>query len=923
MAMAETLLRTKLYVPPLRPNLVPRPRLIERLNQSLQPGHKLTLVSAPAGSGKTTLVSNWIQQLDVPAAWLSLDEGDNEPTRFVYYLFAALQEAHFELGESVLALLHSPQPPPLETLLTLLINDLTTSANQMIVVFDDYHVIRELEIHTAMSFLLDNQPPQLHLVVISRSDPAFPLFRLRGSGEMGSIYDHDLRFTASEAASFFIKTMDLTLSPGDVSTLLRRTEGWVAGLQLAAISMQDMPDPGGYVRVFAGDDRYVSDYLIGEVFERQPAQVQNFLLKTAILDRFSAPLCDVLLNAEDLGLKVSESGQRQSSKAIIERLDQLNLFTIPLDNKREWYRYHHLFSDFLRLRLRDRPAEEIAALHRHAAAWLQGNGQFAEAIDHALAGEDFQPASRLIEQHATATLWGHTQWATLIGWIEALPAELVRSRPRLSMQYAWALFTTGQWQSVEPVLNDVEATISGTEEIHVTGLQQGEVTTLRAWLAFETDEMALCMDLASRALELLPDEALMIRSLAILARGVAQFWLGQLGESRPNLEEAVDIGLAAGNMAVALVAMGCQVQTEVRLGKLRKASELYDRARQQGTIEGIAMLSPTGYACAQMGEVLREWGRLPEAASLLKEGIRLCRQAGAPENAIEGQMILARVLLAAGDASGAAEQIAHGESDLMAWLTLGGNLQYRGIMPALIQRARYWLATREVAKAAGWLEESGIWFVEDHTPEADERFLLLARVLMAREQAGEAMRLLDRLLPVFERDEWLRATIEALVLLSIASWSRGERAQAVSTLSRALRLAEPEGYQRIFLDDGGRLLELLREVERSGESVALAREMRAAILGEQRSPVEKAIEGDSRPPSTDQKSTQPGLIEPLTEREKDILGLIAGGLTNREIAAQLFLSINTIKTYTSRIYGKLGVHNRAEAVDRAHELGFL
>jgi LuxR family maltose regulon positive regulatory protein len=921
--MPETILRTKLFVPPLRPNLVSRPQLIERLNQGLRSGQKLTLVSAPAGSGKTTLISSWIHQLDAPVAWLSLDEADNEPNRFVHYLGAALQGAYGEVGQSAIDLLQSAQPPTTETLVALLINDLAHLAGQVILVFDDYHVISELSIHQAISFLLDNQPPQLHLVVIGRSDPPFPLHRLRGSGLMSGIFARDLRFTDSEVASFFAQTVALSLPRSDIATLERRTEGWVAGLQLAALSMQELPDPGDFVRAFAGDDRYVSDYLIGEVFERQPAQVQDFLLRTAILDRFSAPLCDAMLGSEDMGPGIGESGQKQASTIIIERLEQANLFTIPLDNKREWYRYHHLFADFLRLRLRSRPAGQIAALHRRAARWFEENGQFAEAIDHSLAGQEFQRAGRLIEQTAMATLWGHTRWKTLIEWIEALPAEVVRSRRQLGLQYAWALFTTGRWQSVEPVLSGIESAINETEEKGATGLLQGEVSTLRAWLAFESDDMEHCVDLAGSALERLPDDALIVRSLAILAQGTAQFWLGQLDKSRPSLEQAIKVGLAAGNLAVVLVAMGCQVETEVRLGRLRRASELYRKARKQGSIKGIALLSPTGYACVEMGEVLREWGHLQEAVSLLNEGVQLCRQAGAPENAIEGQMTLARVLLAAGDESAAAAQMAQAESDLMAWLRLDGNSQYAGIRPALVQRARYWLAIGEVAPAASWLEENGIQLVDDLSPREDERYLLLSRVLIAKGQAVQAKHLLYQLLPLFESGEGPRLVIEALVLLSIASLGCGQRDEALRALSRALRLAEPEGYQRIFLDDGENLTDQLLAIERHGQTAAYARAILNAIRGTQQSGIEAAPAVVSKPAPAVQRSLEPEPFEALTERETGILRLIAAGLTNREIATELHLSPNTIKTYTSRIYGKLGVHNRAEAVARAGELHLL
>ncbi|MDX1418090.1 MAG: hypothetical protein R3293_28065, partial [Candidatus Promineifilaceae bacterium] len=660
-------MQTKLNIPPSRPNLVRRPQLFELLNQSIQPGTKLSLVAAPAGFGKTTLVSSWIRLFDIPAAWLSIDESDNEPNRFMYYTIAALQTVHAALGKSSLALLQSPQPPSIETLLTLLINDLAKIKRQIVLVFDDYHNIAELEIHKAITFLLDNQPPQLLLTIISRSDPMFPLHRLRGSGQMKGIYVHDLRFTNTEALSFLTKNMELDLSPEEVAIFERRTEGWVAGLQLAALSMQEMPDPKEFIEAFAGDDRYISDYLLTEVFERQPSYIQKFLLKTALLDRFSTPLCDAILGKDKKGIKVGD--QEQTSQAIIERLDQSNLFIIPLDNKREWYRYHHLFADFLQYRSRQLSADDIRELHRRAAAWYEENDNLAEAITHALAGEDYDRAGRLIEQNAPTTIFGYAEWQTFVDWIEALPKDLFQSLPQLSLQYAWALFTKGLWESVDPILDSIEAAYTDED---LPRILNGEVITLRAWLAFERDNMEDCIKLADEAIELLPDDVLIIRSLAILAQGAAQFWLGQLEESQRNLQKAYEVGSAGGNKAVELVAMGCQAQAEVALGRFQKASEIYYRAREEGTIDGIALLSPVGLAIVQMGEVLREWNRIQEAKHLLAEGIRLSRQSGAPENAIEGQMILARVLLAAGEETAAEEHIAKGEAEIRAWLNRGG-----------------------------------------------------------------------------------------------------------------------------------------------------------------------------------------------------------------------------------------------------------
>jgi LuxR family maltose regulon positive regulatory protein len=924
--VSAPLLSTKLIIPPLRSSLILRQILIDKLNAGLQSdggleSRSLTLVSAPAGYGKTTLISSWLYQLDQPSAWLSLDEDDNDINRFIFYVITALQKVHSELGATTLSLLQTPQPPAAQTLITLLINDLTAWQKKVVLVLDDYHVIQELAIHETIEFLLNNQPPQLHLVIISREDPALPLHRLRSNGRMTGLYAHDLRFTSNEAARFLNQTMGLSLSPDQVTTLERRTEGWVAGLQLAALSMQDLPDTRGFVTSFAGDDRYISDYLLGEIIERQPETVQDFLMRTAILDRFCAPLCEAIIRTGDQDLEIGDQDQLGSSQAIIDHLDQSNLFIVPLDNKREWYRYHHLFANFLRIQVRALSEEQISKLHWRASEWFENNGYPAKAVEHALAAKDYERAAQLIEQTAMATLWGYTQWTTLLDWIDALPTELVRSRKQLSLQYAWALFTMGRWEAVDPYLSAVEAATT-FENADPNKLLLGEVVTLRAWLAFEIDDMALCVDLAERALELLPEEALTIRSLAILAQGAAQFWLGNLQKSRQALQEAINTGLAGGNVAVALAAMGCQVQTEVMLGYLRKASEIYNKARQLGTIDGVVLLSPTGYACVQMGEVLREWNQLQEAEILLKEGIQLCRQAGIPEYVLEGQMTLSRVLLAAGDESSAAEIMTQAERDLREWLNLGGNIQFV-ITPALTHRAHYWLATGDIIKASHWLEENGIQINGDIDPGTEIKYLLLTRTLIAEERFSEAVLLLKRLLTQIDSGERLRSIVEALVLMSIAARANGERDLEYQSLKRALQLAEPEGYRRIFIDEGRRLTDILEEAQDSSEVADYAKVLQNAIQEESRRSIEMKLgELDKKTKAAPTRTTHE-LMETLSEREITILRLMAANLSHREIAEELYLSVNTIKWHSTNIYGKLGVNKRANAIACAQEMGII
>ena len=910
--MPETLLQTKLFIPALRPNLVHRSHLDERLNQGLQQGCKLTLVTAPAGFGKTTLVSSWIRQLDHPAAWLSLDEGDNEPNSFIFYVIAPLQTIDQALGETAASLLQSPQPPPPNTLLTLLINDLAALPNQVFLVLDDYHVIKNLEIHQALTFLLDHQPPPLHLIIVSREDPALPLHRLRGSGQMTGIYVRDMRFTSAEVASFLNKTMGLSLSQEDVATLARRTEGWVAGLQLAALSMQDMPNPSKFVSIFAGDDRYISDYLISEVFERQPAQVQEFLLKTAILDRFSAPLCDAILGDEDQVAGIGGPDQVQSSQDIIERLDQSNLFIISLDNKREWYRYHHLFADFLRLRLRERPADEIAELHRRAAACYEDKGLLAEAIDHALAGEDFHRASRLIEWTALTTIFGHTQWATFLEWMEALPAEMVRIRPQLSLNFAWALFTTGRWEDAEPHLNNVGLAIDSGEGIFESELMLGEVATIRAMVAYESGDMLRCEEQARQALGLLPEDNRMLRCVAILAVGMAHLWGGDISVSRQSFYDAADMAQVADNKTVALFAVGFLAQLEVREGHLQKAEEHYQQAKRLGTVRGRTLLGPTGFACVEMGEALREWNELEEAKRVLAQGVELClQQSGMLEVILEGQINLARTMLASGEWQNAAETMQQAEILLAELSGRGGNV-LPIISMALAYRLRFWLAQGSFNSADQWLAANGINADADISSVNEEFYILLIRLLIHQDRLQGAEKLLQQLLEAVGN---IRSKVEILILQALLFQAQGNRGQAVAVLTRALRLAEPEGYLRLFVDQDKAIIPLLEQV--AGRSTARANiEPILAVIAEQPH-LEDRVAVIALSPESKM------LLEPLKDQEIRILRLMAAGLSNREIADEVLLSTNTIKVYASRIYSKLGTHRRGEAVARAQELGLL
>ena len=907
--MLETLLRTKLFVPPLRPKLVPRPQLIERLNQGLQLGHKLTLVSAPAGFGKTTLISSWIRQLDMPEAWLSLDEGDNEPNRFVFYMIAALREAYSELGESAVTLMQSPQPPPTETLLTLLINDLAKLTARVILVLDDYHVIQNLEIHKTITFLLDNQPPRMQLVIISRSDPVFPLHRLRGSGQMIGIYVRDLRFTGTEVASFLNETMGLSLSPEEVATIERRTEGWVAGLQLAALSMQEMPDPSGFVRVFAGDDRYISDYLIGEVFEHQPAQFQEFLLRTAILDRFSASLCDALLGVEGWKTRIDDPGQKLSSRTIIERLDQSNLFIISLDNKRTWYRYHHLFADFLRLRLRERPSTERADLHHRAATWYAQHGFTQEAVHHCLLAEDFTQAADLIER-VGVRLIVLGQHGRVLSWLAELPDDLVHRRPLLCVCHAWILTVTGQAAAFETLLRQAEQalpTVEPDSARHIKGL----IDMLRAYRARNQGNLSRSIKLLRQASESLSTSDLLVRSTVNLNLGFNYLLKGLLVRATQALEEASQDSLVAGAVYIQLIAMAVLANSYVAQGKLRRAIALYEEAIAYGlTHNHDRPFPPAGYAYAGLGQVMYEQNKLEKAEQLLTKAIELGESIADWSIVRRGLLPLAWLRQMAGNPDAAQElwqqalKVVHEAGSERVEAQLGAHwvrLQLTHALPgsSVMDAARKW--------ARAYQQQPDTSSYQEVLPQ-----MTLAQVELAQGRIDQASLRLNRLAERAAAGSQIDNLIKIQTLQAVAHNAKGESSMALKVLDEALVLAAPEGYVRTFVDHGSPMRRLLREAAVRHPASDYVVHLLAAFPAAPQEAIDAPHSAIQRTPA-----------EPLTEREQSILRLIAAGLSNREIAAELFLSINTIKTYTSRIYGKLDVHRRAEAVDRAHDLGLL
>ena len=903
---AALLLETKLYVPRSRGGRVPRPRLSERLDRGT--ASKLTLVSAPAGFGKTTLLTEWLAA--GPArptgerlvAWLSLDRADNDPASFWTYVIAALRTVAAGVGESALAFLQAPQPPPIETVLTALLNDLGATASEIVLVLDDYHVIDAGDVQEGMAFLLDHLPPWLHVVIASRADPALPLARWRARGELVETRAAELRFTPDEAAVYLNETMGLQLTASDVAALEGRTEGWIAALQLAALSMQGRDDAADFIAGFAGDDRYVVDYLVEEVLQRQADRVQDFLLQTSILDRLSGPLCDAV------------TGQG-GGRAMLEALDRGNLFLVPLDDRRRWYRYHHLFADVLQARLLDERPGQVPDLHRRASVWYEQNGEQSAAIGHALAGADFGRAADLVEL-AIPAMRRTRQEATARGWLGVIPDEVIRVRPVLSMHFAWALVSVGEFEEAEVRLRDAERWLDTTTDIRAgSPTRPAEMVVVndeeyrrlpagielyRAALAMARGDAPGTIRHARRAIDHSPEEDHLVRASAAGMSGLAFWTTGDLAAGYSAYADCIAGLRRAGHIADIF---GCAVAlADIRLtqGRLGEAMRTYEQTLQGVPEQGGPVLRGTADMYVGMSEVYRERDDLPTAIRQLLTSQELGEHNGLPQNRYRWRVAMARIRQAEGDLAGALDLLNEAER-----LYVGD--MFPNVRPVPAWKARVWIAQGSLGEALGWAREQGLSVDDDLSYLREFEHITLARMLLAQRvepDVHQAARLLERLLLAAEEGERTGRVIEILVLQALAHQRLGDIPAALACLERAVTLAEPEGYVRVFLDEGPPVASLLKALAKQGIARNYVRRLLAAV-GEtgHDSPVKQA------------------LIEPLSERELDVLRLLGSELDGPAIARELMVSLNTIRTHTKNIYAKLGVTSRRAAVRRAAELG--
>jgi len=898
------ILATKLYLPPPRPKIVLRPRLIERLNEGLSASRKLTLISAPAGFGKTTLVSEWIAGCKQPVAWLSLDEGDNAPTSFLAYLVAALQTIAANIGKGVLAILQSPQPPSTESILTALLNEIATVSDNFILVLDDYHTIDSKPVDNALTFLLEHQPPQMRLVIATREDPSLPLARLRARGQLTELRAADLRFTPAEATEFLNQMTDLNLSAENIAALEARTEGWITGLQLAALSMQGRSDAASFIESFTGSHHFILDYLVEEVLGQQPESIQTFLLRTSILDRLCGPQCDAVLGSP------SASGQET-----LEYLERANLFIVPLDNERRWYRYHHLFGELLRKRLgQSLVPGEIAGLHIQASKWYEQNGFPPDAIHHAFAVEDFERVAKLAELNWPA-MNENVQSIKWLGWLKKLPEEIIRTRPVLCVNCAWAFLNAGELEAAEAKMQDAEywlepTTVTGEKsdassiEMVVVDEEQFKslpvvLATARAYHAQAIGDISGTIKYTQHILDLSPEGDSQLHGAASSLLGLAQYASGNLDAAY----RAFSDGLASMDPYDAISGNFVLASIKLAQGQLNTALSIYEKAIRLVLERGEPMPLGTEDLYSGISELHRERGDLETAAQDLLTGRELGEQVELPDWQHRWYIAQARLHETKGDLDGALDLLEEAERRFV-------RTPVPIIRPIAALKTRIRIAQGKIAEALDWVLARDLSVDDDISYLHEFEHMTLARVLIAQEKRGlvdgsihDAKGLLERLLQAAEEGGRMGSVIEISALLALTHAAQGDIPLALASLERALTVAEPEGYLRLFVDEGLPMAALLQEAAKHGIAPNYVRQLLAAF---------GKAEGRT--------SFTQLLIEPLSERELEMLRLLRTDLNGPEIARELVVSLSTVRTHTQNIYAKLGVNNRRAAVRRAEEL---
>jgi LuxR family transcriptional regulator, maltose regulon positive regulatory protein len=912
----DALLAAKLHVPRPRPGLVPRPRLLQRLTEGM--GRELVLVCTPAGFGKTTLLAEWVRAGQRPVAWLSLDEADNDSARFWRHVAAALDPVRPGVAERVSALLGPSPLASFEGPVTALVNELAEVAEEVVLVLDDYHMIQVPAVHASVEFLLQHLPSPLRLVLASRADPPLRLARLRGRGQLAELREADLRFTLQEAGELLGATVGAELPKVAVAALGNRTEGWAAGLQLAALSLQGRSDIGEFVEGFSGSHRYVLDYLAEEVLDRQPQQLRTFLLESSVLERLCGPLCEVVTGRAD-------------SQQLLEQVERANLFLVALDDVRGWWRYHHLFADLLRVRLQQQRPERVPELHRAAADWCEQHGLVDDAIRHAGAAGDLSWAAQLVEQHFEAVL-GRREDATLRRWLELLPAEVVRSRPRLCLLQAfWALIGS-RVEAVERLLDAAERAVTDTgDEPYQPAVGRpaslvanipAAIARLRGGAAHLRGDAEQAILFARRALAELDEGEWMLESVTRWQLVGAEWLRGQPAEAERGFLSAIS-SLAAWRATgqLTLVAWGYDHlgHAQRARGRLGAALATYQEALEAVAGEpGQPVMPAAGIAHVGLAEVHYERDELDAALEHATQGVPLARQLGWTLPLVAGLTILARIRQARGDPAAAQEAVHEAEQFQLDEAVVGL------LNPAPAVRARLALSNGQVEAAARWVLQRGLAVHDQPSFPRERDYLILARVLLAQQAPERAVAILEPWAALAAAQGRAESVIEFLALQALAHADRGDEPAALTTLAEALVQGAPEGYLRVFVDEGPAMAALFRRLlggrrsERQEALDAVPRDYlgRLAVAFEQAgAPVFPA----TKPGAV----IVPGLVEALSARELEVLALLATGKSNRAIAEELVVTLDTVKRHVTNLFNKLGVASRIQAVARARELGLL
>ncbi len=890
---SELLLSTKLFVPAPRPNRVSRPRLAAQLNACLDKA--LVLISAPAGYGKTTLVSSWLAECKLPSSWLSLDEGDNDPIRFLQNFLAALQKIIPAVQPDLINLLQKSLPAQDDLLLSILINEIAAHHAPFVLILDDFHFIQDKHVLQAITFLIDHAPPQFHLLLITRIDPPLPLFRLRARDQMLEIRAEKLRFTLEETTAFLNEVMGLKLSEADIVAMLSRTEGWIAGLQLAALSMQACKDIPGFVSAFTGSHHHIMDYLVGEVLMLQPEKVRNFLLETSILSSMCGSLCDAVVEPGESG---AEDGQ-----AMLEALEAMNLFVIPLDDRRQWYRYHRLFADVVNLRLKHLYPQQLPELHRRASTWYEQNGIISEATQHAILAGNQARAAQLVEQNGCSLLM-RGEGFTLLSWVESV-APYTHTHPWLSILKAWGLALTGHVDQVEPALRAAEGLFSPLDTTFEAKIMLGSIAAVRAFMANLRGEARRAADYAQMALEILPasnDFSCSVRSVATSIRGDASWIDGNLEDARYAYLEAVQISQAAGSKYMTMIANSNLAEVLIEQGELHQAAKIFTEALRDAHREDGQELPFADRFYAGLGSIFYEWNQLEAADQSAQRCIGLCQQWGNVNLLAKCYGLLARLEQARSNFDKAKEmmyaaELMLTEQQLSPWRS---NL-------VKLDLAQWWIKQGSPERASHLVQVLGLKIDEEIPYGREPEYLLLLRLLLAAGEYDAARPLAERLFHMAEAAGRKGRLIEILVLQALIFQGKKDLDQALAALGEALSLAQPQGYARVFLDEGEPIVKLLYQakLQRIGSGYPAV-----LLSGLYSAP-------DARSPNTQL------LTEPLTLRELEILKLIEAGYSNQDMAARLVISNLTVKRHISNVYAKLGAKSRTQAISLGRELRLL